>query len=79
MNYLFPADRYLDLEKTEHRVLFEQAGEVWEVLRRIGAYLQFRLQAGVHGKMVGRPFISDMVYVGEGTIVEHGAVLLGPA
>lgn len=79
MNPLYPAENYLDLEKTEHQVLFEQKGEVWEVLRMLGAYLQFRIQPGVHAKILGRPFISDSVFIGEGTIVEPGAVILGPA
>ena len=31
------------------------------------------------GELVGKPFISNAVFIGAGTIVEQGAVLKGPA
>ncbi|MGC1480635.1 MAG: UDP-N-acetylglucosamine diphosphorylase, partial [Chthoniobacterales bacterium] len=73
-----PSD-YLDLAHTEHRVIFEKAENVWDALAEIKTYLKFRLKPGIHGRLVGRPFISDNVHVGEGTIIEHGAMIKGPA
>jgi len=73
-----PAD-YLDLSRTDHRALFENITDIWEVLPRISDYLQFRLKPGIHGKLIGKPFISGAVYIGPGTVIEHGAMIKGPA
>lgn len=73
-----PAD-YLDLSRSEHRVIFDKVEDVWQALPEIQTYLKFRLKPGIHGNMVGRPFISDTVHVGRGTIIEHGAMIKGPA
>jgi NDP-sugar pyrophosphorylase family protein len=73
-----PAD-YLDLEQTEHPKLFENQKYVWDALKQIASYLQFRLKPAILGELVGKPYISNQVYVGAGTIVEQGAMLKGPA
>jgi NDP-sugar pyrophosphorylase family protein len=73
-----PAD-YLSLEHTAHPKLFENQPYVWDALKQIASYLQFRLKPGVLGELIGKPFISDNVFIGRGTIVEQGAVLKGPA
>jgi len=73
-----PAD-YLDLEHTDHRSLFEKVTNVWEALPLIASYLQFRLKPAIRGKQIGRPFISNAVYIGEGTTIEQGAFIKGPA
>lgn len=75
---LAPSD-YLDLEQTEHKTLFENCSFVWEALDKIGSYLKFRLQPAIRGTLVGRPFVSNQVYIGEGTVIEQGAMLRGPA
>jgi hypothetical protein len=69
-----PAD-YLDLTHTEHRMLFENAVHVWDALKQITSYLQFRLKPGIHGRLVGKPFISGAVFIGEGTVIEQGAMI----
>src|SRR6266478_2807143 len=73
-----PAD-YLSLEHTAHPKLFENQKYVWDALKQIASYLQFRLKPGVLGELLGKPFIGSSVFVGAGTIVEQGAVLKGPA
>lgn len=75
---LTPAE-YLDLTHTAHPKLFENQNYVWEALKQITSYLQFRLKPEVLGELVGKPFVSNSVFVGPGTIVEPGAVLKGPA
>lgn len=75
----FSPDEYLDLAHTDHRSLFDKVTHVWEALPLISSYLQFRLQPAIHGKQVGRPFISNAVYIGHGTIIEQGAMIKGPA
>ncbi len=73
-----PAD-FLDLEHTAHPKLFENQNYVWDALKQITSYLQFRLKPAVLGELLGKPFISNHVFIGRGTIVEQGAVLKGPA
>ena len=73
-----PAD-FLALEHTDHRSLFEKVTNVWEALPLIASYLQFRLKPAIHGRQIGRPFISNAVYIGHGTTVEQGAMIKGPA
>ena len=73
-----PAD-FLDLEHTAHPKLFEKQNYVWDALKQIASYLQFRLKPAVFGELTGKPFISNRVFIGRGTVVEQGAVLKGPA
>jgi len=76
---MFSPDSLLDLDRTEHSVIFENVTHVWEALAKISTYLQFRLKPGIHGKLIGKPFISGAVYIGAGTIIEQGAMIKGPA
>lgn len=76
---MFEVEEYLDPGHTAHRGIFEGVGRVWEVLSKIGPYLQFRLEPGLHGELIGKPFVGPRVYIGEGTVVEPGATIKGPA
>ncbi len=76
---MFAPAEFLDLEHTAHPKLFEGQTYVWDALKQIASYLQFRLKPAVHGELLGKPFVGSGVFVGEGTIVEQGAVLKGPA
>ena len=48
-----PAD-FLDLKHTAHPKLFENQNYVWDALKQIESYLQFRLKPGVEGPGVDR-------------------------
>jgi len=76
---MFRPEDYLDLNHTQHRLIFEKTVNVWEALRGIGTYLQFRLQPAIKAELIGKPVIEDNVFIGKGTIVEHGAMIKGPA
>jgi len=76
---MFAPEQYLDLSRTEHRVIFENVEHVWQALPKIAAYLQFRLKPAIYGKLIGKPFISNAVFVGKGTVIEQGAMIKGPA
>jgi NDP-sugar pyrophosphorylase family protein len=76
---MFASSDFLNLEHTAHSKLFENQKYVWDALKQIASYLQFRLKPGVLGELIGKPFISGHVFVGRGTVVEQGAVLKGPA
>lgn len=76
---MFAPDQFLDLNHTEHRMLFENATYAWDALKQISSYLKFRLQPAVHGRLIGKPFISNAVFIGQGTVIEQGAMIKGPA
>jgi NDP-sugar pyrophosphorylase family protein len=75
----YQASDYLDLSQTEHAALFEGTEQVWEVLDRIGHYLQSRLQPGIEGILRGSPWIEGAVFIGAGTVVDSGVHIQGPA
>ena len=76
---MFAPAQFLNLEHTAHPKLFEDQNYVWNALKQIASYLQFRLKPAVLGQLMGKPFISNTVFIGSGTIVEQGAVIKGPA
>jgi bifunctional UDP-N-acetylglucosamine pyrophosphorylase / glucosamine-1-phosphate N-acetyltransferase len=76
---MFAPEQFLDLTRTEHRIIFENVEEVWQALPKIENYLQFRLKPGIHGKLLGRPFVGNSVFIGKGSLVEQGAMIKGPA
>jgi len=76
---MFSPESLIDLDHTEHRKLFENAANAWEALRQIPSYLQFRLTPAIHGRLIGKPFVSGAVFIGKGTVIEHGAMIKGPA
>ena len=77
-NNFAPAE-FIALEHTAHAKLFENQRYIWDALKQIASYLQFRLKPAVLGQLVGKPFISNSVYIGRGTVVEQGAFVKGPA
>lgn len=76
---MFAPDQFLDLSQTEHSLLFEDVEHVWQALPKIATYLRFRLKPAILGRLVGKPFVSNAVYIGKGTVIEHGAMVKGPA
>ena len=79
MSSPYSPETFLDLQHSEHRMLFESSVNVWDALSQISSYLQFRLKPGIHGRLIGKPFISGAVFIGAGTVVEQGAMIKGPA
>ena len=76
---MFAPDQFLDLSRTEHKIIFENVDDVWQALPKIAAYLQFRLKPGMNGELIGRPFVGNAVFVGKGSVIEQGAMIKGPA
>lgn len=73
-----PTD-FFDLQHTEHQIIFENVEYVWQALSKIASYLQFRLKPAILGNTIGKPFISNAVFIGSGTVIEQGAMIKGPA
>ena len=70
---------YFDLRGQGHEELFASIQDVWEVLPAIAGYLKKHRPKGSKGKILGNPVIGENVFLGEGTIVEPGAYIRGPA
>lgn len=68
-----------DLTQTEHAALFEGCQYPWEVLKKLGDYCRSRPNQGQHHKALGTVYIGENVQIGEGTILEPGVTILGPA
>ena len=73
-----PAD-FIDLDQADHAAIFNGVTQAWEILPTLGAYILAQVKPANHGKLIGSPTIGDHVYIGEGTVVEPGAYIKGPA
>lgn len=79
MEALKPA-YFFEINSFEHRQIFNNVEDVWEVLPKIGPYLkglklgniEIEIPNGVH--LVNRELIS----IGAGTVIEPGAYIKGP-
>jgi UDP-N-acetylglucosamine diphosphorylase / glucose-1-phosphate thymidylyltransferase / UDP-N-acetylgalactosamine diphosphorylase / glucosamine-1-phosphate N-acetyltransferase / galactosamine-1-phosphate N-acetyltransferase len=73
-----PTDLF-DLSQTDHKKLFDGCEFAWEILKRIGAYLEEEARPALLNRCVGRAYIGPKVFIGEGTVVEDGVMIKGPA
>ncbi|MCU0771956.1 MAG: UDP-N-acetylglucosamine diphosphorylase [Verrucomicrobia bacterium] len=73
-----PGDLF-DLSQTEHASLFEGCEHAWEALARIADYLKAHLKPGLHNQCQGVAWVGDDVFIGEGTVLEDGVMIKGPA
>lgn len=69
----------LNLTQFEHAALFDGCEFPWQVLPRIKEYIRAHLKPANHACLVGTPFVGSEVFIGEGTVIEHGATIKGPA
>ena len=70
---------FFDLKDQNHEELFSGVKNAWEILPKIGPYLKAHLRNGSQAKLIGSPVIGENVFLGEGTIVEPGVYIRGPA
>lgn len=76
---MFAPDDLFDLAQFPFPQLFANCRSAWDALGKIGEFTTRHLQPGNHGKPIGAPYIAPDVFIGEGTTIEHGAVIKGPA
>lgn len=75
-----PPSELFDLDGFAHAALFDGVGSVWEVLRKLHAYLGSAMSPGIRGRVEpGAYLLGDDIEIGEGTVVEAGAYVRGPA
>ena len=76
---LRPED-YFDLRDFEHASIFDGLEYVWDVLPNIEEYINEHLKPAILGKVMPAAYVDESkVFIGEGTVVESGACVLGPA
>src|ERR1700719_6953 len=72
-----PADLF-DLTQTEHAAIFADCKFAWDALKKIEAYLAQAPKQSPPKRFPGAS-IGEKVFIGEGTVVENGAMIKGPA
>src|ERR1051326_3319728 len=75
---LKPADLFT-LSETAHAGIFDGCDKAWEALAKISAYLAAHLVPGLLNRCQGVAYIGEQVSVGEGTVIEDGVMIKGPA
>ena len=73
-----PADLF-DLSQCEHAAIFDGCEYAWDALKKIKPYLAQNVRPALHNKCLGRAWIADNVFIGEGTVIEDGVMIKGPA
>jgi len=73
-----PADLF-DLDQTEHAALFDGCECAWDALKRLKDYVETQVRPGLNNRCDGVAYIGERVFIGEGTVVEDGAMIKGPA
>jgi UDP-N-acetylglucosamine diphosphorylase / glucose-1-phosphate thymidylyltransferase / UDP-N-acetylgalactosamine diphosphorylase / glucosamine-1-phosphate N-acetyltransferase / galactosamine-1-phosphate N-acetyltransferase len=76
---MFLPEDLFDLSQTEHAAVFDGCQYAWQALARLKDYLRAALRPALHNRCVGVAYIGDQVSIGEGTVVEDGAMIKGPA
>jgi len=76
---MFRAENFFDLKQCSFPELFEGDEYVWNALKKLPDFIKQHLKPARLCTTIGVPYIADDVYVGKGTVIEHGAVIKGPA
>jgi len=58
--------------------MLEAGAPAWAVLSNL-KNLCTEIEPAMHGSTFGTPWIGEQVFIGQNTVVEHGAVIKGPA
>lgn len=75
-NKLFNPGDYFDLSNFKHKDIFAGVEFVWEVLPKIGKYIESLFEKKV---LVSNYKDKKNIYMGEGSIIKEGATIVGPA
>ena len=72
------ADELFNLNQTEQSELFHEVRQPWDVLPRIEEYLSTNLRPEQNGQVHNQAVIQGDVYIGEGSVIDAGALICGP-
>ena len=75
----FSPEALFDLAAFERRDIFSGVTNAWEVLARLGEWIQKNIRPGIRGEVEPGAFLKGDVEVCEGAVVEAGAYVKGPA
>lgn len=76
---LYSVEILFDLTQTEHPGLFADCSFPWDPLKKLEDYIATHLQRQQMHTVVGHAHIGKDVSIGVGTVIEDGAMILGPA
>jgi len=76
---MFSPEDLFDLKQTDHQSIFEGCQYSWEALSKIKDYIQKNLKPGLKNRCVGTAYVGEQVSIGEGTVLEDGVMIKGPA
>ena len=76
---MFKPQDLFDLSQTEHSAIFDGCEYAWEALNRLRDYLRVTLKPGLHNLCKGVAWVGADVFIGEGTVLEDGVMIKGPA
>src|SRR3989344_2084038 len=70
---------YFDLSSFKHKDLFVGFEYVFSFLLQLESYIKNNLKPQILGKVMPGAFVGDNVYLGEGSVVQPGTWIMGPA
>lgn len=76
---MFSVSNLFDLAGTDHAQIFDNTKYAWDALKNIRAYVDAHLNPVQSHTATGSVEVAENVALGEGTIVEHGALIQGPS
>ena len=72
-------ETFFDLSKTKHNSIFDGAEFVWDAIKNIHDYIIENMNPQIKGEVMPGAWVDNNVFIDEGTVVEHGAMVKGPA
>lgn len=75
----FEPESLFDRTQTDHWRIFYGCTHAWEALKVLKDYLREIVRPELKNKCIGAAFIGSEVFIDEGSVVEDGACILGPA
>lgn len=73
---MFSPEQYFNVKTFPYNTIFTGKTYIWDVLPLLGSYIESQF---VKGKLVANYKESNNIYIGEGTIIEEGVYIKGPA
>jgi len=76
---MFAPEDLFDLSQTEHAALFKDCRYAWDALKNLKEYLKANMRPARKCRIEGHAHIGELVFIGDGTVIEDGVMIKGPA